>query len=196
MQNVLWGQELWSFSRTANGRASGRTQIMIIVQTQGSYNSTILKLPLEGGIYYLASISGQRGWYERKFHLCNPPLSTPWPCEDIWSCWGLYLVYPSALFDSPTACVSRLRMKEIFAKTTLAASVTNTLFWCYRLFKEYMLAMVHRTTPWSNPSSDTFDVDDGGCFRCCCSPSLGSSLIIFSPFFYFFISWSKMSILI
>ena len=28
----------------------------------------------------------------------------------------------------PTACVSRLRMKEIFAKTTLAASVTNTLF--------------------------------------------------------------------
>ena len=28
----------------------------------------------------------------------------------------------------PTACVSRLRMKEIFAKTTLAASVTNTMF--------------------------------------------------------------------
>ena len=28
----------------------------------------------------------------------------------------------------PTACVSRLRMKEIFAKTTLAASVTIALF--------------------------------------------------------------------
>ena len=28
----------------------------------------------------------------------------------------------------PTACASRLRMKEIFAKTTLAASVTNALF--------------------------------------------------------------------
>ena len=28
----------------------------------------------------------------------------------------------------PTACVSKLHMKEIFAKTTLAASVTNTLF--------------------------------------------------------------------
>ena len=28
----------------------------------------------------------------------------------------------------PTACVSRLRMKEIFAKETLATSVTNTLF--------------------------------------------------------------------
>ena len=28
----------------------------------------------------------------------------------------------------PTACVSRLRMKEILAKETLAASVTNTLF--------------------------------------------------------------------
>ena len=28
----------------------GRTQIVIIVQTQGSCNSTILKLPLENGI--------------------------------------------------------------------------------------------------------------------------------------------------
>ena len=28
----------------------------------------------------------------------------------------------------PTACVCRLRIKEIFAKLTLAASVTNTLF--------------------------------------------------------------------
>ena len=32
-------------------------------------------------------------------------------------------------------------------------------------FKEYMLAMVHCTTPWSKPSSDTFDVDDGGAAR-------------------------------
>ena len=36
-------------------------------------------------------------------------------------------------------------------------------------FKEYMLAMVLRTTPWSKSSSYTFDVDDGGCFGCCCS---------------------------
>ena len=28
----------------------------------------------------------------------------------------------------PTACVSKLHMKEIIAKMTLAASVTNTLF--------------------------------------------------------------------
>ena len=28
----------------------------------------------------------------------------------------------------PTACVSKLHLKEIFAKTTLAASVTNALF--------------------------------------------------------------------
>ena len=28
----------------------------------------------------------------------------------------------------PTACVSRLRLKEIFAKKTLTVSVTNTLF--------------------------------------------------------------------
>ena len=50
-------------------------------------------------------ISGQRGWYERNFHLykrlCNPPLSTPWPCEGVWSYWGLHLVSPSALFDTP-----------------------------------------------------------------------------------------------
>ena len=31
----------------------------------------------------------------------------------------------------PTACVSKLHMKEIFAKTTLAASVTNNLFELY-----------------------------------------------------------------
>ena len=36
-------------------------------------------------------------------------------------------------------------------------------------FKEYMLAMVLRTTHLSKSSSDTFDVDDGGCFGCCCS---------------------------
>ena len=36
-------------------------------------------------------------------------------------------------------------------------------------FKEYMLAMVLSTTPWSKSSSYTFDVDDGGCFGCCCS---------------------------
>ena len=35
-------------------------------------------------------------------------------------------------------------------------------------FKEYMLAMALPTTPWSKSSSDTFDVDDGGCFGCCC----------------------------
>ena len=29
--------------------------------------------------------------------------------------------------------------------------------------------MVLRTTPWSKSSSDTFDVNDGGCFGCCCS---------------------------
>ena len=36
-------------------------------------------------------------------------------------------------------------------------------------FKEYMLAMTLRTTPWSKSSSYTFDVDDGGCFGCCYS---------------------------
>ena len=35
--------------------------------------------------------------------------------------------------------------------------------------KEYMSAMVLYTTPWSKSSSDTFNVDDGGCFGCCCS---------------------------
>ena len=36
-------------------------------------------------------------------------------------------------------------------------------------FKECMLSMVLRTTPWSKSSSYSFDVDDGGCFGCCCS---------------------------
>ena len=130
--NILCGQELWTFSRTTNGQTSGRTQIVIIVQTQGSYNSAILKIPLEKGIFSPAVPSYQHfgtAWLVwTLLHLRNPPLSTPWPCEGIWFYWGLHLVSPSALFDSPTACVSKLHMKENFAKTTLAASVTNTLF--------------------------------------------------------------------
>ena len=50
-QNLLCGQEPRTFSRTANGRTSRRAQIVIMVQTQGSYNSTILKIPLEKGIF-------------------------------------------------------------------------------------------------------------------------------------------------
>ena len=47
------------------------------------------------------------------------------PAEDyIFSLHQLFLI-------QPTACVSKLHMKEIFAKTTLAASVTNTLFELY-----------------------------------------------------------------
>ena len=80
MQNVIKINYVVK-SFTGYGRTSGRTQIVILVQTQGSCNSTILRLILKKGIFYLASISGQRGWYERKFHLykrlCNPPLSLP-----------------------------------------------------------------------------------------------------------------------
>ena len=125
MQNVIKINYVVK-SFTVNGRTSGRTQIVILVQTQGSCNSTILKLILEKGIYFLASISGQHGWYERKFHLykrlCNPPLSIPDhakvsnPAEDyILTLHQYFLIHP-------TACVSKLYMKEIFAKTTLAAS--------------------------------------------------------------------------
>ena len=50
----------------------------------------------------------------------------------------------------PTACVSRLRMKEIFAKTTVAASVTNTLFeLCSDVIKGWqnLLQGVHQSPP-------------------------------------------------
>ena len=46
----------------------------------------------------------------------------------------------------PTACVSRLRMREIFAKATLAASVTNILFeLCSDVIKGWqnLLQVVH-----------------------------------------------------
>ena len=47
------------------------------------------------------------------------------PAEDyILSLYQLFLIHPAA-------CVNKLHMKEIFAKTTLAASVTNTLFKLY-----------------------------------------------------------------
>ena len=67
-------------------------------------------------------------------------------------------------------------MKEICAKTTLAASVTNTMFkLCSDVSKGWqdLLQGVHAGdgppyNPWSKSSGDTFDVDDGGCFGCCC----------------------------
>ena len=47
------------------------------------------------------------------------------PAEDyILSLHQHFLIHPAA-------CVSKLHMKEIFAITTLAASVTNTLFKLY-----------------------------------------------------------------
>ena len=62
------------------------------------------------------------------------------PAEDyILSLHQLFLIHP-------TACVSRLRMKEIFAKMTLAASVTNTLFeLCSDVIKDWqnLLQGVH-----------------------------------------------------
>ena len=53
-QNLLCGQ-----SRTVNGRTSGRTKIVIIVQTKWSCNSTILELPLEKGIFSPVVLSYQ-----------------------------------------------------------------------------------------------------------------------------------------
>ena len=45
----------------------GRTQMVLIVETKGSCNATILKLPLEKGIFSPVVLScqhfGQRGWY-------------------------------------------------------------------------------------------------------------------------------------
>ena len=75
----------------------------------------------------------------------------------------------------PTACVSRLRMREIFAKTTLAASVTNTLFeLCSNVIKGWQ-NLLHGVHAGDGPlyntlvkailSSDTFDVDEGGAAR-------------------------------
>ena len=46
----------------------------------------------------------------------------------------------------PTACVSKLHLKEIFAKTTFAASDTNALFeFCYDAIKGWqnLLQAVH-----------------------------------------------------
>ena len=57
--NILCGQELWTFSPIVNGWTSGRTQIVIIVQIHGSCNSTILKLPLEKGIFSPVVLSCQ-----------------------------------------------------------------------------------------------------------------------------------------
>ena len=114
--------------------------------------------------------------------LCNLPLSIPWPCEGIWSCWGLHLVSPSALFDSPHSVCKQTSFEDI-CEDDLAASVTHTLF---ELCSDVIRGWVHagdglRTTPWSKSSSYTFDVGDGGCFGCCCS---SCAVFFFSTIFW------------
>ena len=146
---------------------------------QFRYSLTTFK----NGIYYLASIPGQRGWYERKFHLCNPPLSTPWPCEDIWSCWELHLVSPSALFDSPHSVCKQTSYGGDLCEDDPCCQCNQysvwALFWCYQGLAEPSSAMVHCTTPWSKPFSDTFDVDDVGNARLAWVPVWSFFLLLF-----------------
>ena len=54
------------------------------------------------------------------------PAKVSYPAEDY-----ILSLHQHLLSIHPTACVSKLHMKGIFAKTTLAASVTNTLFELY-----------------------------------------------------------------
>ena len=73
----------------------------------------------------------------------------------------------------PTAGVNKLHLKEIFAITTLAASVTNALFeLCSDVIKGWqnLLQAVHfGDGPGQSHPVTLSTVDDGGCFGCCCS---------------------------
>ena len=68
--------------------------------------------------------------------LCNPPLSTPWPNEGIWSCWGLHLVSPSALFDSPHSVCKQTSYGGDLCEDDPCCQCNQysvwALFWCYQ----------------------------------------------------------------
>ena len=89
---------------------------MIIVQTQGSCNSTIL---FGMNVSFICTcindcVTGLSQLLD--------PVKVSDPAEDyILSLHQHFLIHP-------IACVSKLHMKEIFAKTSHAASVPNTLF--------------------------------------------------------------------
>ena len=109
---------------TANGQTSGRTQKVIIVQNQGSYNSTILKIPLEKGIFSSTILPAFRDSVAcmNVSFICVARLSQFPDHAKVSDSTDDYILslYQHYLLQ-PTACVTRLRMKEIFAKTTLAA---------------------------------------------------------------------------
>ena len=103
------------------------------------------------------------------------------PAEDyIMSLHQHFLIYP-------IACVSKLHLKEIFAKTTLAASVANTLFeLCSDVIKGWqnLLQAVHlwRWSSVQHPGQShpvTLSTVDSGCFGCCCSSCAFFSSTIF-----------------
>ena len=101
-----------------NGRTSGRTQIVIIVQTQGSCNSSILKSPILSSSTIFPAFRDSVAGMNESFICINDSVTrlsqlpdhakVSDPTEDyILSLNQHFLLY----------------MKGIFAKTTLAASV-------------------------------------------------------------------------
>ena len=90
------------------------------------------------------------------------------PAEDFTlSLHQHFLIYP-------TACVSKLHLKEIFAKKNLAASVSNALFeLCSGVIKRSSSSTFWRWSSVQHPGQShpvtLSTVDDGGCFGCCCS---------------------------
>ena len=80
--------------------------------------------------------------------LCNPSLSTTWPCEGIWSCWGLHLVSPSALFDSPhSVCKQTSYEGDLCEDDPCCQCNQNSvwaLFWCY----QGLTKPISRSTYW------------------------------------------------
>ena len=110
--------------------------------------------------------------------LCDLPLSIPRPCEVIWSCWGLHLVSPSALFDSPHSVCKQTSFEGDLCEDDPCCQCNQCSVWALFWYYQWLAEPSSRSICWRRFSVQypgqshqvtLSTVDDGGCLGCCCS---------------------------
>ena len=110
--------------------------------------------------------------------LCDLPLSIPRPCEGIWSCWGLHLGFPSALFDSPHSVCKQTSFEGDLCEDDPCCQCNQCPIWALFWYYQWLAEPSSSSTFWrwfsvqypgQSHQLTLSTVDDAGCLGCCCS---------------------------
>ena len=70
------------------------------------------------------------------------------PCEGIWSCWGLHLVSPSALFDSPHSVCKQTSYEGDLCEEDPCCQCNQYFVWALFLCYQGLAEPSSRSTCW------------------------------------------------